>query len=92
MAIKALTPNGEQSRDDHEAALNRLWVGEPARRFNRDENDDQDQGRAVHHRGQNADPMVAIRAPRICRTLRLLDREPGQPQCDDVGEDVPGVR
>jgi len=89
---KTIDSDSEQSRDYHEAALNRLWIGEPARSFDRDENDDDDQGGAVHHRGKDADSMVAVGTPCIRRTLRLFDREPSQPEGDDVGQDVPRVR
>lgn len=86
---KSVHSDSDQSRDYHEAALNRLWISDPARSFDRDENDDHNQRGAVHRRGENADPMVAVSTPCIRRTLGLFDREPSQPEGDDVGQDGP---
>jgi len=66
-------------------------VSEATRGLVGDGDDDQDQRRAVGHRGKDPHPVVAVRPLGVGWATRLDDGEPGQAEGDHVGEDVAGV-
>lgn len=85
-------PDRDQCRDYDQPTLDRLGMGEAARGFDRDEDDDHDQGGSVDRRSQDPDPVISVSALSVSRPLRLLDREPSQTEGNDVGKNVAGVR
>ena len=102
--VKVLIPRGAQSQadievdhdahgggDEHQPRSDRLWVLEALHGFVGDGDDDQDERDGVRQRGEDAGAVVPVRLALIGRTLGLGRGEPGQPQGDDVGQDMPGI-